>query len=166
MPPYMLRHAPRERCMSTQRREKTEQAPPPSTGRETLVHLPSELLALLRLPSTCYLATSMPDGSPQLTQTWVDTDGTHVLINSVRGHVKTRNIGRDPRVAVAVSDPDNPSRFFQVRGRVVETTTEGAVEHVEKLAQKYLGEPYPWYGGRDEERVLFVIAPESISSMG
>ena len=89
-----------------------------------------------------------------------------MLINSVRGHVKTRNIGRDPRVAVAVSDPDHPSRYFQVRGRVVETTTEGAVEHVEQLAQKYLGGPYPWYGGRDEERVLFVIEPESISSMG
>lgn len=130
------------------------------------MHLPPELLALLRRPSVCFLATSMPDGSPQLTQTWVDTDGTHVLINSVQSHVKTRNIGRDPRVAVAVSDPDHPARYFQVRGRVVETTTEGAVEHIEQLAQKYLGRPYPWYGGRDEERVLFVIEPQSISGTG
>ncbi|WP_256338549.1 hypothetical protein [Streptomyces sp. 2112.3] len=59
-----------------------------------------------------------------------------------------------------------PARYFQVRGRVVETTTEGAVEHIEQLAQKYLNAPYPWYGGRDEERVLFVIAPESISGTG
>jgi len=128
--------------------------------------LTEELLTLLREPSTCYLATSMADGSPRVTQTWVDTDGEHVLINSVQTHLKTRNIERDARVAVAVSHPDNPSRYFQVRGRVVETTTEGAVDHVEKLAQKYLGGPYPWYGGRDQVRVIFVIEPDSISAMG
>jgi PPOX class probable F420-dependent enzyme len=130
------------------------------------VELDEELLALLRTTSTCYLATSMPDGSPQVTQTWVDTDGEHVLINTVLGHVKTRNIERDPRVAVAVSDPANPSRYFQVRGRVLDVTTEGAVDHIESLAHKYLGRPYPWYGGRDQVRVILVIAPESVSSMG
>ncbi|MEW9530542.1 PPOX class F420-dependent oxidoreductase [Microbispora sp. NPDC049125] len=129
------------------------------------VKLVEELLALLRRPSICYLATTMADGSPQLTQTWVDTDGEHVLINSVRGHVKTRNIERDPRVAVAVSDRDDPSRYFQVRGRVVEVTTEGAAEHIEALSQKYLGAPYPWYGGRDQVRVIFVIKPEKINGM-
>ena len=128
--------------------------------------LPEELVGLLRRPSTCYLATTMPDGSPQLTQTWVDTDGEHVLVNSVEGHVKTRNIARDPRVAVAVADPDRPSRYFQVRGRVVRTTTEGAADHIEALARKYLGGPYPWYGGRDQVRVLFVIEADSVSSTG
>ena len=128
--------------------------------------LDEELLTLLREPSTCYLTTLMPDGSPQVTQTWVDTDGEHVLINSVQGFVKTRNIERDPRVALAVARPDNPTRYFQVRGRVVRTTTEGAREHIETLSRKYLGGPYPWYGGRDQVRVLFVIEPLSISSMG
>ena len=126
--------------------------------------LPEDLLALLREPSTCYLATSMADGSPQLTQTWVDTDGEHVLINSVRGHLKVRNIERDPRVAVAISDPDKPVRYFQVRGRVLEVTTDGAAEHIEKLAQRYLGGPYPWYGGRDQTRVLITIEADKISS--
>jgi PPOX class probable F420-dependent enzyme len=130
------------------------------------VKLTEELLALLRRPSICYLATSMADGSPQMTQTWVDTDGEHVLINSVRGHVKTRNIERDPRVAVAISHPDHPSRYYQVRGRVLDVTTDGAADHVEMLAQKYLGKPYPWYGGRDQVRVIFVIKPEKITSMG
>ncbi|MFF7212360.1 PPOX class F420-dependent oxidoreductase [Streptomyces sp. NPDC008238] len=125
--------------------------------------LPADLLDLLHRPSLCFLATAMPDGSPQLTQTWVDTDGEHVLVNSVRGHVKTRNIARDPRVAVAVSDPEDPSRYFQVRGRVREVVTEGAEDHIEKLAHKYTGAPYPWYGGRDQVRVLFVIEAESIS---
>ncbi|MFF3560515.1 PPOX class F420-dependent oxidoreductase [Streptomyces sp. NPDC002574] len=128
--------------------------------------LSAELLDLLNRPSTCYLATTMPDGSPQLTQTWVDTDGEHVLVNSVQSHVKTRNIQRDPRVAVTISDPEHPSRYFQVRGRVVEVTTDGAAEHIEKLSHKYMGGPYPWFGGRDQVRVLFVIAPESISGTG
>ena len=125
--------------------------------------LPEDLLALLRESSTCYLATSMADGSPQLTQTWVDTDGEHVLINSVRGHLKVRNIERDPRVAVAISDPDKPVRYFQVRGRVLEVTTDGAAEHIEKLAQRYLGGPYPWYGGRGQTRVLITIEADKIS---
>jgi PPOX class probable F420-dependent enzyme len=134
------------------------------TAQEIIVKLPEDLLALLREPSTCYLATSMADGSPQLTQTWVDTDGEHVLINSVRGHLKVRNVERDPRVAVAISDPDKPARYFQVRGRVLDVTTDGAAEHIEKLAQRYLGGPYPWYGGRDQTRVLITIEASKISS--
>ena len=128
--------------------------------------LPEDLLALLRQPSLCYVATSMADGSPQVTQTWVDTDGEHVLINSVQGHVKVKNLARDPRVAVAISDLSTPSRYVQVRGRVVDITTEGAVAHIERLAQRYLGRPYPWYGGRDQVRVILTIAPETISRMG
>ena len=61
--------------------------------------LPGELLKLLNRPSPCFIATTMPDGSPQLTQTWVDTDGEHILINTVEGYRKTKNVQRDPRVA-------------------------------------------------------------------
>jgi PPOX class probable F420-dependent enzyme len=128
--------------------------------------LPEALLELLSRPSTCYVATTMADGSPQLTQTWVDTDGEHVLINSVQGFLKVRNVERDPRVAVAVSDPDEPRRYFQVRGRVVDMTTEGGAEHIERLSQKYLGAPYPWFGGREQVRVIISIEPEKISGVG
>lgn len=131
-----------------------------------IAHLPDDLLTMLRQPSICYVATSMNDGSPQLTQTWVDTDGTHVIINTVQGYVKLKNMMRDPRVAVTLSAPQNPSRYFQVRGRVVDITTDGAVDHIEMLAQKYLGMPYPWYGGRDQVRVIVAIKPDTISSMG
>jgi PPOX class probable F420-dependent enzyme len=131
-----------------------------------MIKLPEDLLTLLRQPSTCYLATTMVDGSPQITQTWVDTDGEHVLINSVQGYVKIKNIARDPRVAVAISPQDKPSRYVQIRGRVVDVTTDGAVEHIEMLAQKYTGKPYPWYGGRDQVRLLIVIEPEKVSRMG
>ena len=128
--------------------------------------LSEDLLALLRQPSTCYLATTMADGSPQITQTWVDTDGKHVIINSVQGYVKIKNIARDPRVAVAISAPGHPTRYFQVRGRVVNTTTDGAADHIEMLSQKYTGEPYRWYGGRSQVRVIIVIEPEKVSGMG
>jgi PPOX class probable F420-dependent enzyme len=84
------------------------------------MNLPHGLLELFRQPSPCYLATSMPDGSPQLTQTWVDTDGEHILIDSVAGFQKIRNIERDPRVAPAVSDPAHPAHYFAVRGRVLD----------------------------------------------
>src|SRR5215210_1096784 len=116
------------------------------------MELPKDLIALMHQASTCYIATTMPDGSPQLTQTWVDTDGRHILINSVQGFQKIRNIARDPRVAVTVADPDNPVRYYAVRGRVLDVTTDGATEHIEKLSQKYLGRPYPWFGGRDQTR--------------
>ena len=128
--------------------------------------LPEGLLNLLHRPSPCYLATSMPDESPQLTQTWVDTDGEHVLINTVRGHQKVKNIDRDPRVAVTISDPDHPSRYFEIRGRVLTVTSLGAAEHIEKLAQQYLGRPYPWFGGRDQQRLLLTIGADKINAMG
>jgi len=131
----------------------------------TPVTLPGALLTLLRQPSPCFLTTLMPDGSPQITLTWVDTDGTNILINTVRGHQKARNIGRDPRVAVAVSDPTAPARYFAVRGRVTDVSTEGAVEHIESLAQRYLGTPYPWYGGRDQVRLLLTIEPHRITGI-
>ncbi|GAA3764056.1 PPOX class F420-dependent oxidoreductase [Streptomyces tremellae] len=128
------------------------------------MELTGHVTALLRGPSTCYLTTLMPDGSPQITQVWVDTDGEHVLVNSVRTHLKTRNVTRDPRVALAVASPKDPARYLQIRGRVVRVTAEGAVDHVEALAHKYLGGPYPWYGGRDQERVLFVIEADSVTA--
>src|SRR4051794_18839097 len=122
--------------------------------------LPASVLTLLKQPAACYIATTMPDGSPQLTQVWGDTDGKNILINTVEGHQKARNIERDPRVAVTVSDPDRPSRYHAVRGRVVDVTRDGAVEHIEALAQRYLGGPYPWYGGPGPARLLLTNAPQ------
>ena len=126
--------------------------------------LPDALLDLLRRPSPCFLSTLMPDGSPQMTQTWVDTDGHDVLINTVRGHQKVRNVERDPRVALNVADPDDPSRYFEVRGRVTEVTEAGAREHIDELSQRYIGAPYPWFGGRDQVRLLVRISPEKVTS--
>lgn len=128
--------------------------------------LSNDLLELLRGPSPCFLSTLMPDGSPQVTETWVGTDGEHVLINTVVGYVKVRNIERDPRVALAIQDPQNPFRYIQVRGRVVSTTTEGGAESIEELSQKYTGQPYPWYGGRDQKRIILTIEADHIMGQG
>ena len=128
-----------------------------------MVELPDGLLALLRRPSPCYLATVLPDGAPHITQTWVDTDGRHVLINTVRGFQKVRNIERDPRVAVTVADPDRPARYYAIRGRVLDITAAGAREHIEVLSQRYLGTPYPWFGGRDQTRLILTIEARRIS---
>ena len=128
--------------------------------------LPDELLELLRGPSTCYIATLMKDGSPQLTQVWVDTDGEHVIVNSVDTHLKVRNLRRDPRVAVTISDPAHPGGFYQVRGRAISITEEGGPEHIEMMAQKYTGGSYPWYGGRDQVRVVITIEADKVSSTG
>ena len=106
----------------------------------------------------------MPDGSPQVTQTWVDTEGTHVLVNTVEGHQKVRNVRRDARVSLDVADPDDVSSYVEVRGRVVEITPDGAAEHIEQLAQRYLGGPYPWFGGRDQVRLLLRIEADAVRS--
>ena len=128
--------------------------------------LPEGLVALLRQPSLCFVTTLMPDGSPQMTETWVDTDGEHVLINTVQGFQKVKNVERDPRVAVSICDASSSSRYYAVRGRVIDVTTEGGAEHIEALAQRYTGGPYPWYGGRDQIRVILAIAADKIHAMG
>ena len=98
--------------------------------------LPDDLLDLLRKPSPCFVATVMPDGSPQLTQTWVTTDGEHVVINIVEGHQKAKNLARDSRVAVNIVDPDNVFRYYAVRGRVVGHDDRGwQREHRRDLAE-------------------------------
>jgi PPOX class probable F420-dependent enzyme len=130
------------------------------------VRLPEELIALMRQASPCFISTAMPDGSPQLTQTWVDTDGENILINTVEGFLKVQNVSRDPRVAVAVSDPSNPSRYYSVRGKVSNIKSQGGREHIEQLAQRYLGTPYPWYGGRNQTRLILTIEPLKIHSVG
>jgi PPOX class probable F420-dependent enzyme len=118
--------------------------------------LPESLIALLRQPSLCFLATVMPDGSPQVTQTWADTDGEHVVINSVRGHQKVINVERDPRVAVNVCDASGPARYYAIRGQVIGITAEGGAEHIEALA----------HGGRDQIRVILTIQAATIHQSG
>jgi PPOX class probable F420-dependent enzyme len=125
-----------------------------------------QLEQLLKEPSYGQIATLMPDGSPQITQVWVDTDGTYVIINTVATHQKVRNVRRDPRVAINVHDPSKPFRVANVRGRVVEITADGADQHIDQLARKYLGaDTYP-FRRPGQQRVVLKIQPQKIRSMG
>jgi PPOX class probable F420-dependent enzyme len=128
--------------------------------------IPDDLLDLLRRPCLCFVATVMPDGSPQLTQTWVSTDGKHILINTPDQSQKARNVARDPRVAVNIVDPRNTRRYFAVRGRVVATTTEGGAENIDEISDKYLGRPYPNFSGHPETRMIVTIEADSVRGMG
>ncbi len=128
------------------------------------VPLPDGLLKLLRRPSPCFVATLMPDGSPQLTQTWVTTDGDHIVINTPTSTQKAKNIARDPRVAVNIADPDDTRRFYAVRGRVIATTSDGGAESIDEISHKYLGVPYPNFSGKPETRLLMTIEADSVRS--
>jgi PPOX class probable F420-dependent enzyme len=128
--------------------------------------IPKDYLDLFAKPAFAHLATLMQDGSPQVTPVWVDYDGTYVLFNSAVGRVKDKNVRRDPRVAMAIQDPENPYRYLQVRGRVVEITQDGADAHINKLSQKYLGQPQYPYRQPGEVRVLYKVEPQKVHAVG
>jgi len=130
------------------------------------VPLPDGLLALLVRPSLCLVATIMPDGSSQPTQTWVTTDGEHILIHTPDHSQEARNVARDPHVAVNLVDPENTRRYCAVCGRVIATTTEGGARSIDEISGKYLGRPYPRFSGRPETRMIATIEADSVRGMG
>lgn len=105
-----------------------------------------------------FLATSMPDGSPQVTPVWFNTDDDHILINTNEGRVKDRNMRARPKVAMVIQDPSSPYRYLQVRGEVVEITREGADEHINQLSLKY--DEHPWTYRDGQNRIIYKIKPK------
>jgi PPOX class probable F420-dependent enzyme len=127
------------------------------------ISIPEKFLDLFKKRAFAHLATLMPDGTPQVTPVWIDYDGKYILVNSARGRQKDRNMLKNPSIALSIHDPDDPYRYLQVRGRVVEITTDGADAHIDKMMQKYTGqEHYPWRGP-GEVRVLYKIEPIKVS---
>jgi PPOX class probable F420-dependent enzyme len=121
--------------------------------------LSTEEVALLREPQIANVATVMPDGTPQVTPVWIDTDGENVLFNTAKHRVKHRNLVRNPKVAISVVDKNDPYRTLVMRG-TAQFLDEDADAHIDALAKKYLGvDTYP---GRtaDEERVIVRVTPE------
>lgn len=104
-----------------------------------------------------FLATTMPDGSPQVTPVWFDHDGEHILINTNEGRVKDKNMKARPQVAMVIQDPSTPYRYLQIRGEVVEYIREGADEHINKLALRY--DNKPWTYNEGQKRIIFKIKP-------
>ncbi len=113
-----------------------------------------------------HVATIMADGTPQVTPVWCDFDGEYVRINSARGRLKDRNMTARPYVALSILDPDNPYRYVQIRGPVVEITTEGADAHIDALSKKYTGSAVYRNRRPGEVRVTYKIRPERVRGMG
>jgi len=126
----------------------------------TTTQLSEQAKALLDGKHFAHLATLQPDGSPQLSITWVDRDGDDILISTVQGRRKQLNIKRDPRVSVVVSSCDAPYNYIEVRGRAT-LTTEGGRELINKLSHRYQGTDYGDDGPNDV-RVTVRVTPMRI----
>ena len=127
--------------------------------------IPTSHLDLFKKKAFASLATLMPDGHPQVTPVWVDYDGQYVVINTAQGRQKDKNLARDGKVALSIMDPDNPYRYLEVRGRVVERTLNGADAHIDAMAKKYLGQDKYPFRAPGEVRVIYKIEPERTTSM-
>jgi PPOX class probable F420-dependent enzyme len=118
-----------------------------------------------------FLGTVNKDGSPQVTPTWIDIiekeenkDGHEkiILINTAMDRLKQKNVSRDPRVSISMVDEDNPYSMVTIKGRVVEQTTDGADEHIDKLAKRYLNaDRYPAHSPT-VKRIILKVKPEKI----
>ncbi|HMS57792.1 MAG TPA: PPOX class F420-dependent oxidoreductase [Tepidiformaceae bacterium] len=131
-----------------------------------MVSIPQSHRDIFEGKNFAHIATLMPDGSPQNTPVWIDLDGDTLVINTVVGRQKARNLDRDGRVALSVFDGANPYRYVQVRGRVAGKTTDGADAHIDAMAKKYMGlDSYPYRNDADK-RVIYRIEPEHVQTMG
>ena len=129
--------------------------------------IPDKYLDLLEQKKAfAILATVMPDGSPQVTPVWFDRTNGLIRVNTARGRVKARTLKAGAAVAMAIVDPDNSYRYIQIRGKVLRVTEEGAAQHIDSLAKKYLGQDKYPYGQPGEVRMMCEIEPTSASGMG
>ena len=119
---------------------------------------------LIEEPNFGYLATVMPDGSPQVSPVWVELSNGYIALNTATGRVKEKNMRRDPRVALSIANRENQYEKVDIRGRVVEMS-EGpeAEQMIDRLSKKYIGQdPYPWRAP-DERRVLVRVEADSVN---
>jgi PPOX class probable F420-dependent enzyme len=126
--------------------------------------IPAEFLDLLERPLPASLATTLPDGTPQVTVIWFNYENGLVHFNSAAGRLKDRAIRAKPYVAFLVIDPDNPYRYLQIRGPVVNITEEGGDEHINALSHRYTGQDYSFVPG--QVRVRYTLVPEKVDAHG
>ena len=134
--------------------------------------IPEQYRDLIDGPIVVTLTTLMPDGQPQSTIVWCNSDGRHILVNTAAGRQKPKNIALDPRVTIMAIDTTSPYRRLEVRRLVVETSEEGAVEHINQLAGLYTGNE-SYYGGtapadmaEKETRIMYKIKPTHVVAVG
>jgi PPOX class probable F420-dependent enzyme len=120
---------------------------------------PTDFLDLLdeKTKALLYLATIMPDGSPQVTPVWFSIDGDYILVNTNEGRTKDKNMKARPQVAMTIQDPGNQDRYLGIRGEVIGFTREGADEHINRLSLKY--DNKPWSYRKGQRRIIYRIKP-------
>ena len=136
-----------------------------------MVEIPESHRDLLNGPRVAALTTVMPDGSPQTTVVWCNFDGTHILVNTMRGFRKEKNMRANPRVTLLCYDPRRPLRYLEIRGAVVEMTEAGAMDHLDGLSELYTGRK-PYFGEcvpaelkEKETPVLCKILPTHVKAL-
>jgi PPOX class probable F420-dependent enzyme len=104
-----------------------------------------------------HLATLLPSGAPHSAPMWVGLEDGHIAVMTSPNSRKARNLERDPRVALSITDHDRPRVMATVRGRVTERVDgDRGWAIIDRLSQKYLGQPYPLR----TDRVVYLIEPE------
>jgi PPOX class probable F420-dependent enzyme len=131
-----------------------------TSGARMGQRLPETVRALADASTYVTLATVRPDGAPRLTVLWIERDGDDLLLSTVRGRAKERDIARDPRVGLMFLDQRNPYAYVEVRGTAT-LTDEGGRDLIDRLAVKYTGEPYKW-DSPDAVRVVIRITPDRV----
>jgi PPOX class probable F420-dependent enzyme len=121
---------------------------------------------LLRAKNFCNVATLREDGSIHGVPVWVDVKDGRPVVNTAEGRIWPNNLARDPRVTMTVQNLENPYEYVEIRGRVAERTQDGADEHIDELARKYLGrDTYP-YRQPGEVRVMITVEPQHVHVYG
>jgi PPOX class probable F420-dependent enzyme len=121
-------------------------------------------MRLLTDPIVAHLATLLPDGRPQVNPVWCDYDGAYIRVNAAADRQKTRNMQR--RTFATLLLADGPYFWMEIRGRVLQSTTEGAMEHMHRMAKKYTGKDTYTPIRPTEVRVMFTLEPERVVTFG
>lgn len=128
--------------------------------------VPEKYQDLLKGANFAHVATIGPGGEPQNNPVWVDWDGTHIKFSQTKTRQKLRNVGRDPRVAMSVVDPENPYRYLEVRGIVDHIEEDPQNDFINAMAKKYMGVDEYLYHQPGEERVVVYVEPRHTTQMG
>ncbi|MGH2508301.1 MAG: PPOX class F420-dependent oxidoreductase [Ktedonobacteraceae bacterium] len=128
--------------------------------------IPQKELDILESKGFAHIATIGPKHEPQSHPVWFDWDGTYVRISQTKTRQKYHNVQRDPHVALSITDPNNPYRYLEIRGKVVRIEDDANDQFINSLTKKYMGvDVYPYHQPGDE-RVVLYIQPEHTTSMG
>ncbi len=128
--------------------------------------IPGQLMNLLDSTALAHVATVGPKGEPQVNPVWFGWDGSKIRFSQTTTRQKKKNIEREPRIALSIVDADNPYRYLEVRGKVVDIEADPDNAFINAMAKKYMGvDVYPWHNPGDE-RVVIVIEPERTTAMG